>query len=410
MRDHRAPGPAFGSIAFPMFIAGFVALIATLVVIGWRDASGGRDPARARNMGPLLDVAPTDGPTVVASGNADPACFVPWSETTRLFRYEPRPAPYRVALVNGYIGNDWRRQMIATAKAYADRPEVGAKLKEFKIVSTGEDVGAQRLAVDAFIDSGFDAILLDAQDPAAFAPAIKRANEAGIVLVAFDNTLDSDQAINIDVDQKALGRFWAEWLVRTLPRGGKLLEVRGLAGTTVDRDRHAGAWEVLNAPGRTWDTVEVRGKWDDRTAYAAVAEALAGNQRFDAVMAQAGDNGVLRALIEAGHPFVPYGGENENGFRKACARFGEAGLHCASGGTGPAQVAVALKVALAALEGRVVPQSIRLPLATVTHPDLKDGRDYYSGVSDGFFVGNAFPTCGIAFTPSEILARDAADR
>jgi len=162
MRDQRSPRSHPGSLAFPMFIAAFVALIATLVVIGYRDTPGGRDPSRTRNMGPLLDVAPTDGPTVVASGNADPACFVPWSETTRLFRYEPRPAPYRVALVNGYVGNDWRRQMIRTAKAYAARPEVASRLREFKVVSTGEDVAAQLRTVEAFIDSGFDAILLDA--------------------------------------------------------------------------------------------------------------------------------------------------------------------------------------------------------------------------------------------------------
>ena len=410
MRDQRSPRSHPGSLAFPMFIAAFVALIATLVVIGYRDTPGGRDPSRTRNMGPLLDVAPTDGPTVVASGNADPACFVPWSETTRLFRYEPRPAPYRVALVNGYVGNDWRRQMIRTAKAYAARPEVASRLREFKVVSTGEDVAAQLRTVEAFIDSGFDAILLDAQDPGAFTAAIRRANEAGIVLVAFDNTLDSDQAINIDVDQKALGRFWAEWLVRALPRGGRLLEVRGLPGTAVDRDRHDGARAVLDASGGHWDTVEAWGRWDDAAARAAVAEALAGGQRFDAVMAQAGDNGVLRALAEAGHPFVPYGGENENGFRKACARLGDAGLRCASGGTGPAQVAVALKTALAALEGKVVPQSIRLPLATVTHPDFQDGRDYHADLPDGFFVGNAFPACGIALAPGEILAHDPADR
>ena len=44
--------------------------------------------------------------------------------------------------------------MIQTAKAYAAKPEVAAKLKEFKVVSTGEDVAAQIAAVNNFIDSG----------------------------------------------------------------------------------------------------------------------------------------------------------------------------------------------------------------------------------------------------------------
>ena len=53
------------------------------------------------------------------------------------------------------------------------------------------------------------------------------------------------------------------------------------------------------------------------------------------------------------------------------------GLKCSSAGTGPAQVAVAIKTAIAALEGKVVPQSVKLPLAIVEDPNFKEGQDYY---------------------------------
>ena len=49
------------------------------------------------------------------------------------------------------------------------------------------------------------------------------------------------------------------------------------------------------------------------------------------------------------------------------------GLKCSSAGTGPAQVAVAIKTAIAALEGKVVPQSVKLPLAIVEDPNFKEG-------------------------------------
>ncbi len=80
--------------------------------------------------------------------------------------------------------------MIQSAKAYAAQPEVAAKLKEFKVVSTGEDVPAQISAVDNFIDSGYDAIVVNAQNAAALIPALKRAKAAGVVVVAFDGTVD----------------------------------------------------------------------------------------------------------------------------------------------------------------------------------------------------------------------------
>ena len=80
-------------------------------------------------------------------------------------------------------------------------------------------------------------------------------------------------------------------------------------------------------------------------------------------------------------------------------------MKCASGGTGPAQVAVAIKIAIAALEGQVVPQSVKLPLATAEDPNFKDGENYYAAQSDNFFVGNSFPTCNINFTARKSWAR-----
>ena len=345
------------------------------------------------------------GPEIVSGPSADPTCFVPWTDKTKFFKFAAKKGPYRIALANGYIANTWRIQMIQTAKAYAAQPEIAAKLKEFKVVSTGEDVAAQIAAINNFIDSGYDAIVVNAQNPAAFKPVIKRANDAGVILVAFDNILDTEDAINVNVDQKGLGMYWADWLVKTVPNGGKVLEVRGVSGTSVDRDRHDGIHDVLTKSGKKWDIVEVIGKWDDPTTQKATADAIAVHKHFDGIASQGGDNGLVQAMIDAKHPFVPVGAETENGFRKFCGKFSGQGLKCASGGTGPAQVAVAIHTAIAALEGQVLPQSVKLPLARVEDPNFKDGQDFFSDQSDNFFVGNAFPTCKINFTAQEIMGQ-----
>ena len=345
------------------------------------------------------------GPEVVAGPSAEPECFVPWASDTQFFKFPAKPGPYRIALANGYIANTWRIQMIQTAKAYAAQPEVAAKLKEFKVVSTGEDVPAQISAINNFIDSGYDAIVVNAQNPTAFGPVIKRAKEAGVILVAFDNILDTQDAINVNVDQKGLGVLWANWLIKNVPNGGKVLEVKGVAGTSVDTDRHNGIHETLDASGKKWEITEVVGKWDDGVAQKATADAIATNGPFDGITAQGGDTGVVQAMIDAKHAFVPFGGETENGFRKFCAAHAGDGLKCSSAGTGPAQVAVAIKTAIAALEGAVVPQSVKLPLAIVEDPNFKEGQDFFPEQSDNFFVGNSFPTCGINFTAQEIMGQ-----
>lgn len=345
------------------------------------------------------------GPKIVSGPAADQKCFVPWAAATKFFQYPAKPGPYRIALANGFIANTWRIQMIKTAKAYAAQPEVAKELKEFKVVSTGEDVAAQIAAINNFIDSGFDAIVVNAQNPKAFGPVIRRANQAGVILVAFDNILDTEDAINVDVDQKGLGVLWANWLIKQVPNGGKVLEIRGVAGTSVDTDRHNGIHETFAASSKKWDVIEAIGKWDDPTAQKATADAIAVQKHFDGITAQGGDTGVVQAMIDAKHPFVPFGGETENGFRKFCGKFASQGLKCSSAGTGPAQVAVAIKTALAALHGEIVPQSIKLPLAIVEDPGFKDGENYYSDQSDNFFVGNAFPTCGINFTAQQIMGQ-----
>jgi ribose transport system substrate-binding protein len=336
---------------------------------------------------------------------AEPQCMVPWTADTKFLKSPAKKGPYRIALANGYIANTWRIQMIQTAKAYAAQPEVKAKLKEFKVVSTGEDVPAQISAINNFIDSGYDAVVVNAQNPTAFGPVIKRAKQAGVILVAFDNILASEDAINVNVDQKGLGELWGKWLVKNVPDGGKALEVRGVAGTSVDTDRHNGLHAVLDGSGKKWQVTEVVGKWDDGVAQKATADAIATNGPFDAVSGQGGDTGIVQAMLDAKHKMVPFGGETENGFRKFCATKASEGLKCSSAGTGPAQVAVAIKVALAALEGQVVPQSVKLPLAVVEDPDFKKDQDYFPAQSDNFFVGNSFPTCGINFTAQEIMGQ-----
>ena len=66
---------------------------------------------------------------------------------------------------------------------------------------------------------------------------------------------------------------------------------------------------------------------------------------------------------------------------------------------------VAIKTAIDALKGNVIPQSILLPLAIASDPDMKAGSDYYPDQSDNFFVGNSFPTCGVNFTAQQIMSQ-----
>ena len=202
-----------------------------------------------------LGIAVNAGGALAGKPNPLPECFKPWDENTATISYPERDGPFRVALANGFAGNDWRIEMIQSLKAWARRPENAMDIAELKIVSTGTDVAAQISAIDNMIAAGFDAIIFIAVNPTAFSGVIKRAKRAGTVLVPFDNILDTDEVVQLNEPQLLLEGTKARAVVKHMVRNsGKVLEVRGLPGNSVDRDRSLGMHMVF-------DPIEGRPRW-----------------------------------------------------------------------------------------------------------------------------------------------------
>ena len=57
-----------------------------------------------------------------AADTYNPTCFRPTEGVTKTLSIKARPGPYRLALVNGFVGNSWRIQMIQGLKAWAADP------------------------------------------------------------------------------------------------------------------------------------------------------------------------------------------------------------------------------------------------------------------------------------------------
>ena len=353
------------------------------------------------------------GPKTVSGPGADPACFAPWSADTKYMQWEARKGPFKLAVVNGFVGNTWRIQMIKTAKAFAEDPSMKGKISEFKVVSTGTDAQAQLGAIEDFINQGYDAIVTIAVSPDGFERVIRLADKNNVVLVPFDNVLDTDKVMQVNEDQLAMGRTWAQFLIDELKAqgttSGKILEVRGLPGNSVDRDRSIGIHEVLKESGGNWDVVQVVGNWDDGTAQKVTADAIAVHGKFDAIAAQGGTTGVVQAMLDAKHPMVPIAGESENGFRKLVAKHSDAGLKGISIGQSPGLVAIAMKAAVAALEGNVMPQLISVPLPVADYKQLKNGVNFWTDLPDNFFTVNEFPPCGVNISGPAIMSQSEAD-
>jgi ribose transport system substrate-binding protein len=356
-------------------------------------------------LGLMPAAASAAGPQVVEGPGFQPACFAPWAKDTKYFQWPAKQGPYRIAVVNGFVANVWRIQMIQTAKAYAATPEIAKDLKEFKVVSVGTDMAAQLGAVEDYINQGFDAVLIDPNTPTGWDRVVRLANQKGTVLIAFDNEVSGDNMAAVAQDQLEMGKLSAEWLIKNVGHKGRILEVRGVAGFSADKGRHDGFRQVMEAPGNQFEIVEVVGNWAPGDSQKATADALAAHGHFDGIFTQGGSNGTVQALIDAKHPFVPMAGEGENIYRVQIAKYADQGLKGLSYGQSPAQVAIALKEAIAALHGEAIPQRVTIPTPLTDYTRMKAGEDYFPDLTADFFAANAFPPCGLNFTAPQLMAQ-----
>lgn len=337
-----------------------------------------------------------------ATPNPNPECFRPWTAETPMISYPEKAPPYKLALVNGFAGNDWRIQMIQSVKGWASRPENAALIEELKVVSTGADVAAQIAAIENFVAAGFDAIIFIAVNPTAFDAVIKRAKRAGTILVPFDNILDTDKVFQVNQKQVEMEEIKAQHVWNLLEAQGKtsgirVLEVRGLPGNSVDRDRSIGMHNVFERDGV--EIITVVGNWDTGTVQKVTADALATHGQFDAVIAQHGTQGVINALNDAGHPMVPMGIDGENGSRRLAV---ENGVPFMSVTQAPAMSAVAMYGAIALLQGHELPVLVSLPINQVSSDEVMEEVHYFKGLPASFNTGTGYPACFEPLSPEEL--------
>ena len=343
----------------------------------------------------------------VQAGTFMPECYKPGLGSTGTIKYDKKEGPYRIALVNGHTGIPWREQMIKSVKVWAAAPENAKNIAELKVVSTGADVAAQIAAIDNFIQAGYDAIAFIAVNPTAFDAVIKRAKQAGTVLVSFDNPVDSPEVLRITPEWIEFeGAIKAQSVVDQMKEPkGKILEIRGIQGNSTDRDRHIGVQKVLSKYPDI-EVVEVVGNWDTGTVQKVTADAIAVHGFFDAIICQHGCRGVTNAMQATGHPPVPVGGDAENGFVKALAMNSVPGI---SVSTSPGQGPVAVRAAIALLQGEEFPALVNVPTPYVETKDMKPNVNYFPDEPDTLETVTGYAVCGadMVFTPAQLNAQSA---
>ncbi|MFS2225025.1 ABC transporter substrate-binding protein [Pantoea sp. B65] len=152
------------------------------------------------------------------------------------------------------------------------------------LVSSGYDLGQQVGQIDNFIAAKVDMIILGAADSKGIAPAVKRARDAGIVVVAVDVTADGADA-SITSDNTQAGMLACQYISERLKNKGDVVIINGPPVSSI-QDRVSGCMGEFNKhPDIKVLSSNQNAKGSREGGLEVMTSLLSANPKLDAVFA-----------------------------------------------------------------------------------------------------------------------------
>ena len=209
----------------------------------------------------------------------------------------------RVAFSNNYAANSWRQAMLKSWDELSQQVVADGVVAAADVRTTPEnDATLQQQQLSDMILDGYDAIVINAANPESLNSVVEEACAQGIPVVSFDGIVTADCAYRVGVDFVDMGYQELVFLADQMPEGGKLLEIRGLAGVFVDDEISAGIHEGVEENPQFEIVGSVHGDWAQDVAQQAVAGILPSlPEDIVGVVTQGGDGfGAAQAFEDAG--------------------------------------------------------------------------------------------------------------
>ena len=283
-------------------------------------------------------------------------------------------ADKRIALSNNYAGNSWRQAMLRSFTTVGKQAVAARTVAAADVFTTADrGVPTQAAQIQNLILQGYHAIVLNAASPNALNGAVRQACAAGIVVVSFDSIVTEPCAYRISVDYHAMGMQQAAELAKLHPKGGNLLEIRGLAGTSTDAKIAGGIAAGLKKFPQFKVVRSVTGDWDQTTAQKNVAAVLPSLPPITGVVAQGGDGyGAAQAFAAARRPRPTIMlGNRQDELAWWQQQKQKDGYRTWSASISPGISSFAFWVAQQILDGRKVPKDITIPYLSFTQDNFE---------------------------------------
>ncbi len=229
-----------------------------------------------------------------------------------------RSGKLRIGVSNGFSGNTWRTECMASLRNEAAKhPEIA----DLIIVDGQGDITKQVNDIQDLISQQVDGILCIPNSSTAVAPALARAMRANIPVVPFNLEVSGDQwcsYIGTDLAKKGVAK--AKFLNEALGGKGKIVAMGGLPGNAGTAAEWAASKAVLSKDIEVLAMKDAY--WQEDRAKVLMADLIVAYPEIDAVWCDGGGEGcgATKALLAAGRKLVPVTDDDYNGMLKLFAQ------------------------------------------------------------------------------------------
>ncbi|WP_145180580.1 sugar ABC transporter substrate-binding protein [Gimesia aquarii] len=206
----------------------------------------------------------------------------------------------RIALIMKSLANDFFSSMAEGAKKHQQQQG-----DEYELIVNGikdeRDLSRQVALVEEMVANGVDAIVIAPADSKALVPALRRAREAGVVVVNIDNKLDQEilEAEKISIpfvgpDNQAGAKKVGDFLASKLKSGDEVVVLEGIRTSFNGTQRRLGFEAAMQDAGiKIVDSQSAQ--WEMSMANTLALSMLSEHRNVKAILA-ANDSMALGAL------------------------------------------------------------------------------------------------------------------
>ena len=214
---------------------------------------------------------------------------------------ETKKDGFVIGFSNGYFGNTWRSQLVDNFETAAKKYKEAGVISDYMVSNTNSDVTEQNNQLNAMIDAGVDALLIDAASPTSIKAAVDAAKAKGILVIIANDPAAYEGTIAVCGNNITWQQIQVKWLAEQLGGEGDIVGITGEPGNAADTLRQETVKSVLKDYPDIKMLTSVPGKWSETEAQSVMTTILSSYDKIDAVLAQdVMAEGIIKAYESAG--------------------------------------------------------------------------------------------------------------